>query len=388
MGNLLTCCFGRSRSSRDYVDTRVPLPGIPKAYEGAPHFFHEWVPSSADGMRIYNAVFESTEFHEAAVVIYAHAGTFHSHAGGQAKLIEPLQAHGYTVWAYDKRGHGRTGKATHYGMGDVGDFEDRMEDLSTVVSAARARFPKSSVFLMGHSLGGGEILSWMSTQKNAEAHNIKGIILLAPFCQKEPVSPCVYNLLDMIGVKFTVTMEPGAFSKNMDDAGYFLDDESIKALFNRFDVNGTGFLYLEQFRQLAIKGMKLDISEDSMQAWFDKFDDNHDGRISLSEFMSHLRAQASFDEFCMTQIPAGFNASVGLCSYERDPESITVPTLLVHGVSDKINPYSEATAVVDSLKSPDKTVVPLPDGRHGVWMDDDGATVTKELLTWLDKHTL
>jgi acylglycerol lipase len=82
------------------------------------------------------------------VVIIAHG--FAEHGGRYAAVAERLVAAGIAVRAPDHRGHGRSeGKRT-----SIVRFDDYVDDLTTVIAQARARWPSVRLVLLGHSMGG------------------------------------------------------------------------------------------------------------------------------------------------------------------------------------------------------------------------------------------
>lgn len=82
------------------------------------------------------------------VVVVAHG--FAEHGGRYSAVAERLVGDGLAVTAADHRGHGLSeGKRT-----SVVRFDDYVDDLTTVITRARARWPSLRVVLLGHSMGG------------------------------------------------------------------------------------------------------------------------------------------------------------------------------------------------------------------------------------------
>jgi acylglycerol lipase len=82
------------------------------------------------------------------VVVIAHG--FAEHSGRYAAVAERLVGDGIAVRAADHRGHGLSeGKRT-----SVVRFDDYVDDLTTVIAQARARWPSLHLVLLGHSMGG------------------------------------------------------------------------------------------------------------------------------------------------------------------------------------------------------------------------------------------
>ena len=104
------------------------------------------------------------------VVVVQHG--LKDHGDRYAALADRLATAGFTVYALDLRGHGRSaGPRTA-----VGRFDDYVDDLAAWVTRARAAAPGMPVFVMGHSMGGA------IAARYAEAHagELAGVILSAP----------------------------------------------------------------------------------------------------------------------------------------------------------------------------------------------------------------
>lgn len=72
-------------------------------------------------------------------------------------LARHLASIGVTVTAYDQRGHGRGPGRT----GWLGDFDQLLDDLQTVVEQAAREQPELPLLLMGHSMGGLVVLAYL-----------------------------------------------------------------------------------------------------------------------------------------------------------------------------------------------------------------------------------
>jgi alpha-beta hydrolase superfamily lysophospholipase len=83
-----------------------------------------------------------------AVVILVHG--FNAHSGYMAWPAEQFTANGFTCYALDHRGRGKSEGERFY----VEDFKDYLDDLDTFVNMARSENPKLPVYLIGHSAGG------------------------------------------------------------------------------------------------------------------------------------------------------------------------------------------------------------------------------------------
>jgi alpha-beta hydrolase superfamily lysophospholipase len=104
------------------------------------------------------------------VVVVAHG--FAEHGGRYAAVAERLVDQGLAVRVADHRGHGLSeGKRT-----SVVRFDDYVDDLTTVIAQARARWPSLRLVLLGHSMGGLIALD-LAVRPGAP---IDGLVLSAP----------------------------------------------------------------------------------------------------------------------------------------------------------------------------------------------------------------
>lgn len=83
-----------------------------------------------------------------AAVVICHG--VKSHSGYYVWAGEQLAAHGFTVYALDLRGRGKSDGDRFY----VEDFPDYTDDVHVVVQMAKARDAGLPVYLLGHSAGG------------------------------------------------------------------------------------------------------------------------------------------------------------------------------------------------------------------------------------------
>lgn len=97
---------------------------------------------------------------------------FCEHSGRYRLLTDWLNSRGYSVDAYDQRGHGRSGGL----KGHVDRFADYEDDLDTVISSLNARNGMRKRFLIGHSMGGLVVLRYLARARQS----IAGAVISAP----------------------------------------------------------------------------------------------------------------------------------------------------------------------------------------------------------------
>ena len=78
------------------------------------------------------------------------------HSGNYSNLIKRFLENSYIVVIHDHRGHGRYNEGNEFFISNTDDnnFEVMVKDIRAVNSFIRGKFPKSKVFLLGHSMGG------------------------------------------------------------------------------------------------------------------------------------------------------------------------------------------------------------------------------------------
>ena len=107
--------------------------------------------------------------HKPRAVVGVLHGIF-EHSGRHTFLAEGLAARGYTVHAFDCRGHGRSGGR----RASLRRYEQYLDDLDAFVQRLRREEPAVPLFLFGHSLGGQTVLLWAMLRQPAD---LAGMIL-------------------------------------------------------------------------------------------------------------------------------------------------------------------------------------------------------------------
>ena len=107
--------------------------------------------TSADGLRIACARWDGSRPVRGVIQIAHGLG---EHYGRYGEAIAALVAAGFTVYANDHRGHGRTASGVN-GFGDFGDggFDLLVGDMARLSRIARKENPDLPLILLGHSMG-------------------------------------------------------------------------------------------------------------------------------------------------------------------------------------------------------------------------------------------
>jgi alpha-beta hydrolase superfamily lysophospholipase len=125
---------------------------------------------AADGVHLHHRSWLADSPRAVLLVSHGHG----EHGGRYAELARHLAERGITVHAIDHRGHGASGGP----RGHVDRFGDYVRDLEAWRREVTAKLPPgTSVFLLGHSLGG--LIAIRHLQTHPEA-GFRGAILSAP----------------------------------------------------------------------------------------------------------------------------------------------------------------------------------------------------------------
>ncbi|HMG32302.1 MAG TPA: lysophospholipase [Blastocatellia bacterium] len=125
-----------------------------------------------DGLQLYVRRCEASR--PAGEVIIVHG--FGEHSGRYTALTEHLVNAGYSVTAYDHRGHGRSEGLP----GHVENFTEYEKDLNHVIEWTGSRGSTADLFLLAHSMGGLVSLRYLSQGANKSRRLIRGAVISAP----------------------------------------------------------------------------------------------------------------------------------------------------------------------------------------------------------------
>ncbi len=132
-----------------------------------------------DGMDLYYQSWLPDGEPRALLVIVHGQG---DHSGRFGRLVEPLVAEGFGVFAFDQRGFGRSpGRKGH-----VNHWKEYEEDVRAFLAFVRSLQPGKQIFLYGYSLGSLVVLSYVLDTPGG----LSGVILSGlPVQLGQPASP-------------------------------------------------------------------------------------------------------------------------------------------------------------------------------------------------------
>jgi pimeloyl-ACP methyl ester carboxylesterase len=221
-----------------------------------------------------------------------------------ADLTPGLDAEGYRVVTYDRRGFGQSDKP-----GDSSSYD--YDTLTTDLDALVTELDLTDVTLVGFSMGGGEVARYVGTHGEDRLHSLVFASAIPPFLLKD----------------------------EEENPGGGLDRETAAGFQSALSQDREGFLdeFLTNF--FSANG-ELEVSEEQRQT-----------ALGLAA-QADLHAAVSCIESWLTD-------------FRADLARITVPTLVIHGDSDAIVPFEVSGRKTHEQVEGSELVV-LADGPHGI----------------------
>ncbi len=125
-------------------------------------------------------------------VVILHHGLW-DYSDYYAPFAEELIRHGYAVYAFDMRGHGRSDGPRSF----IQSFDQYITDLDAFLKRVRQRANGKPIFLFGHSLGGLIATTYVLANPKTD---LRGVILSgAGLKEGHDVTPLLKTLVPIIG---------------------------------------------------------------------------------------------------------------------------------------------------------------------------------------------
>ncbi|KAF1958655.1 alpha/beta-hydrolase [Byssothecium circinans] len=134
------------------------------------------------GRKLYTKTWK-TDGPAKARLVFIHG--FSDHCNAYNDFFPTLASKGIEVYAYDQRGWGRSVQK-HSDKGHSGPTTQVLDDITSFLKTViPCPIP---LFLMGHSMGGGEVLCYASSGPAEIRRHIRGYLLESPFVDFSPAS--------------------------------------------------------------------------------------------------------------------------------------------------------------------------------------------------------
>jgi len=135
-------------------------------------YYQTWTPDNPKGL---------------VIIIHGYG----EHSGRYMNVVNTLVPEGYTLWALDNRGHGKSeGKRCH-----VNRFTDFIEDVSIFEKIARDAHPGLPVHIVGHSIGSLIANHYVSSR---DAQNYNSLTLSGTGASPGPAIKAAIKLISKI----------------------------------------------------------------------------------------------------------------------------------------------------------------------------------------------
>ncbi|KZV67236.1 lysophospholipase [Peniophora sp. CONT] len=269
-----------------------------------------------------------------AVLVFVHG--YLEHVGRYEAAHTRWASRGVAVFAYDERGFGQTAlgkqKSPGAGYGRTGGVTERMSDIEWALRHAREEVPGVPLFLMGHSMGGGQVLSFATRTQTPPSKEIiqslSGVIASSPLVRvvRRAPSPIFLKILSLLSkVLPNVTLSTP------------VQDEDLS-----HDPN---------------------VGPDSLKdPWIM-------GQGSIEGLVDML----SRGELLLTE------------GYRLWPQKL--PVLILHGDQDMVNSFSACKDFFGILQAPDKSFVEYKGMMHDLMTEPDiKEKYFEDCYSWVDKR--
>ncbi|KAL9712084.1 hypothetical protein Ac2012v2_005160 [Leucoagaricus gongylophorus] len=268
-----------------------------------------------------------------AVIVFIHG--FAEHVGRYTHFHSLFTLQGISVFAIDQRGFGLTGqdvekrsKGSAYGKTS---WKEQMHDIAWSIERARETFKSVPVFLMGHSMGGGQVLGFVTQDAKSPhkhlASSLRGIIATSPLIQQtEPAS----KFIRWIGAK----------------ASYFAPYALI---------------------HVPLQAEDLSHDKAANDAYL------NDPLVRPSGSLKGISDMLTQGEALLT-------------TYKDWP--ISLPVYIAHGTADKITSHKASEEFIDKLPATDKKISLFEGGRHELQNEPDGVRekLAGEIIQFIESH--
>jgi len=175
--------------------------------------YFEYAVDGAAGIRLFARRWEREAPRGAVVLIHGYG----DHSGRYHGVADALNAAGFSVYAYDQRGHGRSPGRRAY----IERFDLLLEDLDAFLAFHRDQLAERPWFLMGHSMGGMVLARYLQTR----APGARGVVFSSPFLAlNDDVPEWLKKIAPLLGV-----LLPLVPAGRVDNRGLSRDPEVVQA---------------------------------------------------------------------------------------------------------------------------------------------------------------
>ncbi|KAI9280504.1 Alpha/Beta hydrolase protein, partial [Sporodiniella umbellata] len=187
----------------------------------------EWI-TTEDGAEIFTKTWK-TKDQPVATLVMIHG--FGEHIARYDRTFTAFANNGIECYGYDQRGWGETGKKSgHYGNNE--GYDTVLKDVDNAV--LKMRRDKIPLFLMGHSMGGGIVLNYVSRKNTYKGVNlIAGTLACSPLVTLSLPIPTIKNyglrIVSCVIPKFVIQagLSPEGISHDQEEIRKYKEDPLI-----------------------------------------------------------------------------------------------------------------------------------------------------------------
>jgi len=270
-----------------------------------------------------------------AALVFVHG--FAEHIGRYTHFHPFLSARGIAVFTYDQRGFGLTAQDTKGNKSKNSSYgktswKEQMGDIDWALQHAKKNFEGVPLFLMGHSMGGGEVLGF-GTQASKGVHaaslkSLNAIIATSPLIQQATPAP---KIAKIVGGKLSILLPS------------MLIPATVKA------------------EQLS-----------------------HDPEVGAQYLKDPLVKQSGSLKGINDMLSQGdLLVSAGYAHWPQE-----LPLLIVHGTEDKVTSHNASQMFHDKISAAKKKITLFPGGYHELQNEPDGVSgkLAEEIITFVEEH--
>jgi lysophospholipase len=178
--------------------------------------------TSRDGTRLYTV--QSMHPEGRAILLFVHG--YADHTGRYAHVFDWFHERGWSCAGVDLRGHGRSAGQ----RGFVSRFGEYVDDVEAAVHMLVEQHPDEKLILVGHSMGGLVVLSYLLRHPEG----IEGAVLSSPYLglamRVPPVKEALAHVMSRVWP--TLALETGIQSSDLTHDKAFADAYDLDPLVN------------------------------------------------------------------------------------------------------------------------------------------------------------
>ena len=177
-----------------------------------------------DGHKLYTKTWKPNTSLKARLV-FLHG--FSDHCNWYSVLFSTLAQQGIKIYSFDQRGWGRSVHEPRQ-KGSTGQNSQVMQDITTFINSLPQEDQEIPLFLMGHSMGGGEVLYYASTGPKEVVSRIRGFLLESPLIAM-PAAAAPWKGTVAMGKLAAKVMPQRPLVRKLDPSSISRDPEVCKA---------------------------------------------------------------------------------------------------------------------------------------------------------------